>query len=112
MHEGSTQMKTDFSGSLFINLAPSGLNDIRTESRDYANGFTVIDFNKQHRFIKCIYWRYNHLQKEFSLGDYFVCSDIFYALACKQSSSWQIDFFFKQKHTHKKKTISIKERHV
>jgi predicted phosphodiesterase len=64
-HESVTSMQTGVMGTLFINLAPSGTNDIRSDSRTFANGFTVIDFNKEKKEVDCFYWRYNHNKKEF-----------------------------------------------
>ncbi len=62
-HETITTISTSFLGSLFVNLAPSGSNDIRTDSRSFANGFTsiLLDENK----IICSYFKYNHHKKRF-----------------------------------------------
>ena len=68
VHEGATSMKTDLMGTLFINIAPSGLNDIRSDSRSFANGFTVVDFEKDFNEVNCTFYRYNHSQKKFVLN--------------------------------------------
>ena len=62
VHEGDSKMSTGFTGSCFQNVAPSGLNQIRTDSKKYANGFTVIDYND---YIDCHYLVYSHEQKIF-----------------------------------------------
>lgn len=63
VHENMTSLQTGYSDSLFINLAPSSFSDIRTDSINYANGFTVIDFNKNSGKVHCEYYKYNHLEK-------------------------------------------------
>ncbi|WP_426091597.1 metallophosphoesterase [Flavobacterium sp. DSR3-2] len=64
-HETLTSMSTGFNGSLFMNLAPSGMSDIRTDSRRYSNGFTVIDVDFNDKQICAQYFRYNHNKKEY-----------------------------------------------
>lgn len=68
VHESQTSIHTGFNGTLFISVAPSGLNDIRSDSRTFANGFTIIDFEKKNRTIECTYYRYNHSKKLFVLN--------------------------------------------
>jgi predicted MPP superfamily phosphohydrolase len=68
VHESKTSLKNGMTGSLFMNIAPSGLNDIRSDSRKYSNGFTVIDLDHQKNEISCTYLRYNHSSKSFVLN--------------------------------------------
>jgi hypothetical protein len=67
-HQSLTTMSIGFQRSLFINISPSGLNDIRSDSRSYANGFTVIDYDIENSGITCEYLKYNHLSKSFVLN--------------------------------------------
>lgn len=64
-HETVTNVQTGTNGSIFINVAPSGLNDIRSDSRSFANGFTVIDIDLTKSNIICQYWRYNHIKRKY-----------------------------------------------
>jgi hypothetical protein len=64
-HETISSMSTGFSGSLFMNLAPSGISDIRNDSRKYSNGFTVIDVDLNGKEICAQYFRYNHNKKDY-----------------------------------------------
>lgn len=57
VHESTSSMTTGFTGTCFHNVSPSGLNQIRTDSKSYSNGFTVIDYNES---ISCHYLVYNH----------------------------------------------------
>ncbi|AEK23758.1 metallophosphoesterase [Capnocytophaga canimorsus] len=57
VHDSMSQMTTGFTGTCFHNVSTSGLNHIRTDSKNYSNGFTVIDYNES---IKCYYFTYNH----------------------------------------------------
>jgi len=67
-HQSLTTMRIGFQRSLFINISPSCLNDIRSDSRSFANGFTVIDYDIEKSNISCEYLRYNHLSKCFVLN--------------------------------------------
>ena len=62
VHEHMSKMTTGFTGSCFHNISPSGLNQIRTDSAIFVNGFTVIDYNDS---VDCYYFKYNHSQKKF-----------------------------------------------
>lgn len=62
VHEGASNMVTGFTGSCFLNVSPSGLNQIRTDNTNFVNGFTIIDYNES---ITCHYLKYNHNQKIF-----------------------------------------------
>lgn len=62
VHENMSKMTTGFIGSCFHNVSPSGLNQIRTDSTTFANGFTIIDYNES---VDCHYLKYNHQQKNF-----------------------------------------------
>jgi predicted MPP superfamily phosphohydrolase len=64
-HETYSSMSTGFTGSLFMNLAPSGMSDIRSDSRRYSNGFTVIDVDLNDNEICAQYYRYNHNKKDY-----------------------------------------------
>ncbi len=67
-HQSLTNMSIGFQRSLFINVSPSGLNDIRSDSRSFANGFTIIDYDNKNSKIECEYLRYNHSAKIFVLN--------------------------------------------
>ncbi|MDM1059751.1 metallophosphoesterase [Myroides odoratimimus] len=62
VHEHMSNMITGFTGNCFYNVSPSGLNQIRTDSKSFSNGFTVIDYNDS---IDCHYLKYNHKQELF-----------------------------------------------
>ncbi len=64
-HESKSSMITGITGSLFVNLAPSGLSDIRSDSKRYSNGFTVVDLDIHLKEICVSYFKYNHDNKTF-----------------------------------------------
>ncbi len=66
VHLTKTSMSRGFTGTLFTNISPSGLNDIRSDSRQFSNGFTVIDYDSSS--VSCEYYRYNHDLKSFTLN--------------------------------------------
>ncbi|OBX24072.1 metallophosphoesterase family protein [Bizionia sp. APA-3] len=67
-HETISSMSTGFTGTLFMNLAPSGISDIRDDSRKYSNGFTVIDIELNEKEICAQYFRYNHNKKDYVIN--------------------------------------------
>lgn len=73
VHEGQTSVETNYAGSLFVNVAPGALTDMRSDSRRYSNGFTIIDYKEESGIVKCTFKRYNHPTKKFidntDLGD-------------------------------------------
>jgi DNA repair exonuclease SbcCD nuclease subunit len=73
VHEGETNVETNFAGSLFVNVAPGALTDIRSDSRRYSNGFVIVDYHEEKKTVSCTYKRYNHPNKKFvdntDLGD-------------------------------------------
>lgn len=73
VHEGETSVETNYAGSLFVNVAPGALTDIRSDSRRYSNGFTIVDYKEENKIVTCNFRRYNHHTKKFvdntDLGD-------------------------------------------
>lgn len=68
VHENQTTIQTGFTGTLFTNMAPAYVNDIREKSKAFGNGFTIIDFDKNNKRISCQYFKFNMQQKEFILN--------------------------------------------
>ncbi|MBW8051685.1 MAG: metallophosphoesterase [Cytophagales bacterium] len=68
VHEGDTIVQTDYASSLFVNVAPGALTDIRKDSRRYSNGFTLVDYKYEAKTVTCTYKRYNHPNKKFVLN--------------------------------------------
>lgn len=64
VHEGETSVETNYAGSLFVNVAPGALTDIRSDSRRYSTGFTIVDYKEANKIVKCSYKRYNHPTKK------------------------------------------------
>ena len=73
VHEGETSVETNYAGSLFVNVAPGALTDIRSDSRKYSTGFTIVDYKEKEKVVACSFKRYNHPTKKFvdntDLGD-------------------------------------------
>lgn len=65
VHEGDTSVETNYAGSLFVNVAPGVLTDIRSDSRSYSTGFTIVDYKEENKIINCSFKRYNHSSKKF-----------------------------------------------
>lgn len=68
VHENQTTYQIGFTGSLFINIAPAYINDIRTESKAFGNGFSLICYDKQNRQLKCEYYKFDLVQRKFILN--------------------------------------------
>lgn len=65
VHEGDTSVETNYAGSLFVNVASGALTDIRSDSRNYSTGFTIVDYQEEKRVVLCSYKRYNHTTSKF-----------------------------------------------
>jgi predicted MPP superfamily phosphohydrolase len=65
VHEASTITQTGFSGTLFTNIAPSCISDIRDDSKAFSNGFSLIKYDKTNKEVDCNYFIYKHEKKEF-----------------------------------------------
>lgn len=65
-HSTLTAITTGFSGRIFINMAPSGLNNIYEQNREFINGFTLIDYSKNE--VCAEYFRYNIDLKTFVIN--------------------------------------------
>ncbi|MDR3046017.1 MAG: metallophosphoesterase, partial [Bacteroidales bacterium] len=68
VHEACTITQTGFSGTLFTNIAPSCISDIRDDSKAFSNGFTFVQYDKINKEVICKYFKYNHKDKEFALN--------------------------------------------
>ncbi|HTO37837.1 MAG TPA: metallophosphoesterase [Brumimicrobium sp.] len=61
-HQTDTEFVKNLSGTSLRIISPSGLNQIRNKSIEYANGFSVIDYGEK---VKCSFFKYNHIRKVF-----------------------------------------------
>ena len=70
VHESNTMFQTGFTGTLFTDIASSQTSDIRSDSKAFSNGFSVINYSKTHEFIDvdCTFYKYNHSNKEYVLN--------------------------------------------
>lgn len=66
VHESSNWSKTDMYGNIFISTAPSNCTwNLRSDSRIYSNGYTIIDIDLDKDKIICRSRRYNHAKRMF-----------------------------------------------
>ncbi|MCR9133291.1 MAG: metallophosphoesterase [bacterium] len=89
-HDGGSNIYNTFNGSLFINNCPSGLNNIRSNDRNYSNGFSLIDISKSIETLRCNYFRYNHDQKKFVLNTDLATNGVFETTIPKSQSAKDI----------------------
>lgn len=74
VHEGSSWTTSTLHGNLFISVAPTNWSyDFRGDSRDHANGYSIIDIQKDLGKIVVNNRRYSYLKEEYvsntDLGD-------------------------------------------
>ena len=74
IHEGSSWSNTNMYGNIFISIAPSNWTcNLRSDSRQYSNGYSLIDYDDSNDKIFCHSRRYNHIGRSFDpntdLGD-------------------------------------------
>ncbi len=70
VHESSTMIQTGFTGTLFTDIASSCTSDIRSDSKAFSNGFSIIDYKKSKQIIDvdCTFYKYNHANREYVLN--------------------------------------------
>jgi Predicted NTPase (NACHT family) len=76
VHEGSNSLQTDMYGNIFITTAPSNwTSNLRSDSRDYANGYSIIDYDLDNEKVIIHSRRYNHKKRGYDpntdIGDNF-----------------------------------------
>lgn len=86
VHESSTMIQTGFTGTLFTNIAPSCISDIRDDSKAFSNGFSVLKYNNKTEEIDCTYYKYIHHKKEYVLNTDLCENGRFFQKIPKQSS--------------------------
>lgn len=75
VHKSKTMIQTGFTGTLFTDIASSSTSDIRSDSKAFSNGFSIINYDKTSDVIDvdCTFYKYNHSNKEYvintDLGD-------------------------------------------
>lgn len=62
VHQTDVEYVQNLTGTNLRVVSPSGLNQIRQNNTDYANGFSVIDYGEG---LKCKFLKYNHGLKTF-----------------------------------------------
>lgn len=68
IHENSTTLVSGITGNAFVNISPSGLLNMRTDSSRYYNGFTLIDVDHIEPKICVTYFKYVHKLKKYLLN--------------------------------------------
>lgn len=64
VHEGSNSFQTDMYGNIFISTAPSNwTSNLRSDSREYANGYSIIDYDLDNEKVVIHSRRYNHKKR-------------------------------------------------
>lgn len=79
VHENDTLLTMDHSGSLIVNFAPSFTADFRDNSKTYANGFTLIDYDIDNKQLHFSYKKYNHQNRKYELNREYSEEGEFYA---------------------------------
>lgn len=62
VHQFDVEQVKNITGESLRVVSPSGLNQIRQNTSEYLNGFSLIDYNE---ITVCHFYKYNHLQKVF-----------------------------------------------
>lgn len=70
VHESQTMIQTGFTGTLFTDIAASCISDIRSDSKAFSNGFSLVNYYKTKEIIEvdCEFYKYNHTSKEYVLN--------------------------------------------
>ncbi|MED0993656.1 metallophosphoesterase [Bacillus nitratireducens] len=66
VHEGSSWAKTNSIGTMLISVSPANwTTNVRTKNSDFANGYSIIDINKEEGKIVTYHRRYSHNKEKF-----------------------------------------------
>ncbi|WJE54850.1 metallophosphoesterase [Bacillus cereus] len=66
VHEGSSWAKTNSIGTMLISVSPANwTTNVRTKNSDFANGYSIIDINKEDGKIVTYHRRYSHNKEKF-----------------------------------------------
>ncbi|MGE6614239.1 metallophosphoesterase [Peribacillus sp. NPDC076916] len=66
VHEGSSWAKTNSIGTTVISVSPANwTTNVRTKNSDFANGYSIIDINKENGNIITFHRRYSHIKEKF-----------------------------------------------
>lgn len=68
VHEGETTYENKLYGSLFSHIAPCFTNEIRDNSKGFANGFSILEYDHETRMVKCSYYSYKKTLGGYSLN--------------------------------------------
>lgn len=68
VHDGNTTVETKLYGTLFTNIAPSCISDIRAGYGAFANGVSIIEYDPYLRTIDCSYYIYNFAKRSYVLN--------------------------------------------
>ena len=58
VHKGETTFENKIYGTLLSNIAPCYTNEIRSDSKSFANGFTIIEYDYSGKKVTCSYYNY------------------------------------------------------
>ena len=70
VHEGETTFENKMYGSLFSHIAPCFTNEIRSDSKSFANGFSILEYDYDGRKVNCSYYSYKKIGKYTLNTDY------------------------------------------
>ena len=72
VHEGETTFENKMYGSLFSHIAPCFTNEIRSDSKGFANGFSILEYDYDCGHVICSYYSYKKKFGKYSLNTDYV----------------------------------------
>lgn len=123
VHQTDVEYVQNLTGTSLRVVSPSGLNQIRQNDTDYANGFSIVDYGEG---LKCNFLKYNHVLKIF-VDDTGVCdkgileikvnSPMLFNEDVKMQSLVEDDFYnflndSGANFTHRSKTLTLDDIYV
>ena len=68
VHETETTLTTNLYNMLFVDIAPCFTNEIRSKSNSFANGFSMINFDPDNRFVEVYFYKYKFDERKYILN--------------------------------------------
>lgn len=68
VHSGETTFENKMYGTLFSHIAPCYTNEIRSNSKSFANGFSVLEYDLEGKKLTCSYYSYRKKLGKYTLN--------------------------------------------
>ncbi len=76
VHETETTLTTNLYNMLFVDIAPSFTNEIRSKSNSFANGFSIINYDSDKKLVEVYFYKYKLDERKYILNTDYVSDGV------------------------------------